>query len=259
MYQHLKKQIIPFIMAGLLILVISTISFFADETLSFILSSSLVVAIGILMSLTGLLLFAREGILNDDKFHMLQTNLAIAVLFFSIAEILGISVEVLGIAASYQIAIGLVQLIGVLLWVEGVVFYLYATNSVLEFSDKKLIMPLILILSAIPYIVVQVFILLSSAMLWSHLIVTILLEIGLTIVVISNLIILYHFRKGFFSLPLLLSIIGTLALLARTIIWSSIFPSYATPAMQIMAAIAYWLIGFSIFLIGKGERLIEAL
>ncbi len=230
-----------------------------DIEISFMISSGLVTLTAIFAACVGLCLFAREGILSDDRFHTLHTNLSIALLFFAIGEVIGVVVEVIVAPGSYQIAIALVQIIGMLFWVEGVIFYLYATNTILEFSNKKLIIPLVLILATIPYVIVQLILQLSSSLIWSHLMVTIPLEIGLTIILISEVIIFYHYRNGYLVIPTFLSIIGTFLILIRIILWSSFIPDFATPILQVLAAIAYWFIGFSLFLVRKGKHVIEAL
>lgn len=258
LYQQLKKQSLPFLVVGLLILVAVTIALVTDEQNTvFVITSILVALVAFLMSAVGLKLFAREGLVSEDRFHMLHTNIAIALLFFAIAEAIGAAVQVLPSPESYQIALGLIQTIGILLWVEGTIFYLSAANTVLEFSDKRLILPLVLTLSTLPYIFVQLFLILSSGAAGSHLLVTIPLEIGLTVILISESIILWHYRDGYFALPILLSLFGTLSLLTRTVLWSSSGTTLGIPELQMLGIIGYWLIGFSLFLIRKGEDMIE--
>jgi len=245
-------------LVGLLILVFSAIGFFSgNHSFFFIVSSGLAITTAFLMSFFGLFMFAREAIFSDDRFHMLHTNLSMALLFFAVAEVIGVAVR--DLPDIYQIAVGLVQLIGVLLWAEGTAFYLYAANNILEFSDKKLILPLIVILSTLPYIVIQSFLILNSTSVYSHLFVTIPLEIGLTVILISQIIILWHYRKGYFALPLLLSILGTLSILVRTLIWSSVNPSFATSETQLLGILAYWLIGLSLLFVRRGESIVESI
>jgi hypothetical protein len=215
------------------------------------------IAMAFIMAVLGAWLFVRQGLLSDDKFHMLHTNLSIALIFFGLSEIAITAVAALVDSMIYQIVIGLIQLIGVILWAEGAILYLYATNSILDFSDRRLIVPFIIILSALPYLGIQSFMSVTNMVRSDYLLVAVPLEIGLTIVFLSLLIILWHFRGGFYAKPILLSLAAILLLLTRTVLWCSDTLSLSDVLSQSLAVTAYWLLGFSLLVTYRGEVLVD--
>lgn len=259
MSEMLKEPTRLILFIGLVALAAASLSLLTgnNQVVSGTLSIS-AIAMAFIMALLGSWLFVRQGLLSDDKFHMLHTNLSIALIFFGMSEIAITAVASMSDSTIYQIVIGLVQLIGVILWAEGAILYLYATNSILDFSDRRLIVPFIMILSALPYLGIQSIMYFTSMVRSDYLLVAIPLEIGLTMVFLSLLIVLWHFRGGFYARPILLSLAAILLLLIRTILWCSETLALSDVRSQSIAIAAYWLLGFSLLVTYRGEALVDS-
>ncbi len=188
---------------------------------------------------------------------MMNTNLSIALLFLAVSEITAIGVSFIPNPDEFQIAIGLIQLIGVFFWVEGCLLYLYFANHVLEFSDRRLIIPLILVLASLPYLGIETILLILTASLSNKVVITVPLEIFLTSILLSQIIILWYFRKGHLARPVGLGILGNASLLARTILWTITAVTLTHPVLQITAAVGYWFLGVSLVLMKKSEDILD--
>ncbi len=256
----MKKQHAPFLVLGILIPLGSVIGIVSgnQDIMSMLVAGTTFLTAWVVagISLTSHLV---DGGSADDRFESMHSRIAIALLFFAIAESAAIITGSLYVLDAYQLAIGVVLLIGILLWVEGTLHYLYTANTVLYFSEKYLVIPLILVFSTLPYLGGLVYILLTGSIVCNYLLIVIPIEIALTAILVSQLIIGYHFRKGYLGIPVILSFIGTVLLLVRMIAWCFVIPQFSSPILQLTGAIAYWVIGLSLLLVKSGSERIRTI
>ncbi len=246
MNKHLRDALLPFIILGVAsLLVFIGVSSSADPVIVSVMSSSLLVIIAFIVSVLGLWLVFKEGLIRNDRLLMLNTHLAIGLLIFAVAEVTSIMVQQLADPLAYSFAIGIIQLVAVVLWTEGVVVYLYSTNSVLEFAKNRSVIPIIIFLISVLYVVAAAFTIDLQAFSIGQ-VLSVPIGIGLTIILVSMTILLWCYRGGYLAIPTLLTVLGSLLLVVRTVSWGYIGISIADPNAQMLAVGAYLLLGASL-------------
>ncbi|MDF1540732.1 MAG: hypothetical protein P1Q69_17685 [Candidatus Thorarchaeota archaeon] len=245
MKKHLRNAPLPFILmavASFFILVI--VDAIGDDNLPSAVASILMVFVSFVVSALAIWMVARDGLMRNDRFLMVNTHLAVSLLIFAISEVAGIVLNQLGELSQVILLAGVVQLVAVGLVAEGMMEYLLSTNQVLEFAKSRYAIPLLVLVVTSFFVVVQGgFLIISSQVYPLGLVLSIPLEIGLTIVAISMIILLRYYRGGFLVIPMLLTILGTLLLLARTLLWGFQLMELLNPTSQIIAGAGYLLLG----------------
>ena len=246
MNKHLRDALLPFIILGVVSLfVFIGVSSSTDPVTVSVMSSSLLVIIAFIVSALGLWLVVKEGLIRNDRLLMLNTHLAIGLLIFAVAEVASIMVEQLADPLAYSFAIGIIQLVAVVLWAEGVVVYLYSTNSVLEFAQNRYVIPLIIILISVFYVIAAAFTIGAQTFPIGR-VLSVPIGIGLTIILVSMTILLWCYRGGYLAIPTLLTVLGSLLLVVRTVSWGYVGISISDPNAQMLAVGAYLLLGASL-------------
>jgi hypothetical protein len=253
--KHLRDALLPFIilaLASFIILVVVDAQ--GDDGLTSLVASILLVIVSFIVSVLAIWKVAKGGLIRNDKFLMLNTNLAVSLLIFALGEVSIIALYLIGESSTIDLIAGVVQLVAVGLWSQGVLVYLLSTNRVLGFARNKYTIPLMIILIAVFYLIVQGLPILFSMQPYSvGILLSIPIEIGLTLVVISMVILLRYYRGGYLAIPTLLTILGTILLIVRVLLWGHQILGILEPTSQIIAGAGYLLLGASLSF--KSEKL----
>jgi hypothetical protein len=195
----------------------------------------------------GLAQFGDDGLVREDPFHMMNILLTFGLFAFTAGEGASLIISQLSIATSVYLSTGILQIVGVVLWLMGVFGYLIAVNEVMQFLEKRRLGLSIFIVSltviVIPLIVSLV---VSGTMPNLNLLTNIPLAVGLTMIAVSLALVFVTYRKGILAIPIGLALLGCLLFLTRVVSW--IFFSF--PDLEafnlIVASESYILLGASI-------------
>ncbi|MHA2423490.1 MAG: hypothetical protein ACXAEF_01805 [Candidatus Thorarchaeota archaeon] len=246
MNKHLRDALLPFLILGIVSLVVYlTVRSTADVVMISAASSGLLVLNAFIVATLGIWFVVKEGLNRTDRLLMLNTHLAVGLLIFAVSEVTSILVVQLAEPLAYSFAISIIQLVAVLLWTEGVVVYLYSTNEVLEFAKNRYLIPIVFAVIAIVFIIAGVLTIgIQSFSLGQVLSVPI--AVGLAFILVSMLILLKYYRGGYLAIPTLLTFLGSLLLIVRTLAWGYLGTSFSDPTAQMIATGAYILLGASL-------------
>ncbi|MFW9907507.1 MAG: hypothetical protein ACFFEF_02945 [Candidatus Thorarchaeota archaeon] len=211
--------------------------------------SLLIIGVALLVSFLGIWIVSKDGVLRNDTFLMLNVHLSVALFIFSVSEIIAIWADSLPNPVSSYPVVGVIQLVGVLLWVEGVLIYLNSMNDVLRFTSRRYLLPIILIaISAIYIVFTSAIILLNEITLPYNLLIAVPIEIGFTVTIISMCMLLRWYHRGYLAIPSVLTILGSSLLLWRTLLWGYQIIRIADPYLQFIAIMGYLALGGSLAL-----------
>ena len=136
------RRALPFLLGGILIAMIWVILWFLGLDDSLLLMAIFLPPFAALVSgIIGVAYFGQEGFMREDRFHMMNLMLALALVVFAIAET---AIGVIGFSEAGCLAINLMQLPGLLLVALGVVSYLRAITEVLNFRNIRTIAGIII-------------------------------------------------------------------------------------------------------------------
>ena len=199
--------------------------------------------LALLASLIGIGLFGRGGFLREDPFQVMNLTLSLGLIPFSVADMATVLVSQIPQAEQLSFGIGLIQLLGLLLWVIGTVGYLKASNQVMGYASARATLGGL----TIPSVLCAFLALLSSTEQSSQRnpfesATKVSIWFALTLVVLSMASLLWIFRTGRLSLPLGLGFLGVFLMLIRSLapvlLWDS-----TEPLLQILAVEAYLFLG----------------
>ncbi|MFW9850982.1 MAG: hypothetical protein ACFFF4_17780 [Candidatus Thorarchaeota archaeon] len=246
MIKHLRDALIPFLVLGVASLsVYAAVSSTGNAMIIASASSIVLILISSVVTTLGIWFVVNEGTNRNDTLLMLNTHLAVSLFIFTVAEVTAILVEQFSNIQAYIFAIAIIQLVGSLLWAEGVFAYLYSTNKVLEFTKNQYHIPLLF--SIVSSVFIIAFALVSTVQAVSvGQFLSIPIAVGFALIIFSMSILLIYYRNGYLVIPTLLTIIGAFLLLVRTIGWGYLGIDVADPYAQMIAACGYLMLGASL-------------
>ena len=239
------RRALPFFLIGSLIAVIWAVLWFLGLDDSLLLVAIFLPPFSALASgIIGVAYFGQEGFMREDRFHMMNLMLALALVVFAIAET---AIGVIGISEAGCLAINLMQLPGLLLVALGVVSYLRAITEVLKFRNDRTIAGIII---GIPFGFFAAFgaimaIAVPGSMTVESL-VNIVVAAGIGTLVLTLGILVLVFRQGELAAPLGLAFIAMLLYLARNVLWCCVGFTPLEPLFQVLVVESYILLGASI-------------
>jgi len=192
----------------------------------------------------GVSYFGQEGFMREDRFHMMNLMLALALVVFAIAET---AIGVVGSNETGILAIILMQLPGLLLIALGVASYLRAITEVFNYRNDKTIAGAII---CIPFGFIAVAAAIMAITIPGALTVEFLANsivtagIGTLVLILGMLV--WIFRKGELAAPLGFAFIAMLLYLTRSILWCCSGLTPLEPLFQILVVESYILLGASI-------------
>ncbi len=244
--KHLRDALFPFLLLGVASLcVYAAVSSTGNAIIIATASSTVLILISSIVTALGIWFVVNEGTNRNDTLLMLNTHLAVSLFIFTIAEVTAILVEQFSNPQAYIFAIAIIQLVGSLLWAEGVFVYLYSTNKVLEFAKNKYIIPVSFIIVSSIFIIAFAFASIFQAVSLGQFL-SIPIAVGFALIIFSMSILIIYYREGYLIIPTFLTIIGAFLLLLRTIGWGYLGVDFADPYAQMIAACGYLLLGASL-------------
>jgi hypothetical protein len=127
------RRALPFFLGSILVAMIWVVLWFLDLDDSLLLMTIFLPPFSALASGTiGVAYFSQEGVMREDRFHMMNLMLALALIVFAIAET---ATGAIGSSETGYLAIILMQLPGLLLVALGVARYLRVITEVLNRSS----------------------------------------------------------------------------------------------------------------------------
>lgn len=208
-------------------------------------------ASALLAALVGIGLFARGGLMREDRFRIMNLAVSVGLVFFFIADLANYALSQATLSDMLSLGIDLIQLLGLLFWVIGIVGYFKASNQVLEYMSMKVMWIVLIGSSALCSFLV---------LLWEseHVIQLDLLEsviktpfmFGLALVVASMAALFWIFRTGRLSLPLGLGLAGVFLMMAQTMALEFVCQC-AAPYTRILTVEAYLFLGASLSAAGS--------
>jgi len=239
------RRALPFFLGGILVAMIWVVLWFLGLDDSLLLMTIFLPPFSALASgIIGVAYFSQEGFMREDRFHMMNLMLALALIVFAIAET---ATGAIGSSETGYLAIILMQLPGLLLVALGVARYLGAITEVLNYRNDKAIAGGIIcipfgffaVAGAIMAIAVPEALTVES-------LVNIMVAAGIGSIVLTLGMLLWVFRQGELAAPLGLAFIAMLLYLARSILWCWFGFTPLGPMFQVLVVESYILLGASI-------------
>ncbi|TFG11755.1 hypothetical protein EU537_11470 [Candidatus Thorarchaeota archaeon] len=245
---ELRKLMLPFIAAALGIVVLGLSLWVADQvTLLSIIMSTITLLSAFGVAIMGLAQFGEDGLVREDPFHMMNILLAFGLFAFTAGEGAALIISQLSDGTSFYFSTGILQMVGVALWLTGVFSYLAAVNEVMQFLEKRKLGLSIFVLSflviAIP---LGASLIMSGIVLSLDLLTHIPLAIGLTMIVVSLGLVFTSYRDGNLAVPIGLALFGCLLFLIRVAFWIFFSFPHLNALNLIVASESYILLGASI-------------
>jgi len=239
------SRALPFLLSGILIAMIWAILWFLGLDDSLLLMAIFLPPFSALAcGIIGVAYFGQEGFMREDRFHMMNLMLALALVVFAIAET---ATGVIGSSETGYLAIILMQLPGLLLVALGVTSYLRAVTEVLNYRNNKTIAGVIICIpfgfSAVAAAIIVIAI--PGAMTVESL-VNIIVTAGIGTLVLALGMLVSIFRQGELAAPLGLAFLAMLLYLTRSILWCCFGFTPLEPLFQILVVESYILLGSSI-------------
>jgi len=238
------RRALPFLLGGILIAMIWVVLWFLglDDSL-LLMAIFLPPSAALISGIIGVAYFGQEGFMREDRFHMMNLMLALALVVFAIAEI---ATGVIGSSETGYLAIILMQLPGLLLVALGVASYLRATTEVLNYRNYKTIAAIICIPFGFFAVAGAIMAIAVPGALTVESLVNIVVAAGIGSIVLALGMLLWVFRQGEFAAPLGFAFIAMLLYLARSILWCWFGFTPLESLFQVLVVESYILLGASI-------------
>ncbi len=239
------RRALPFLLSGILIAMIWVILWFLGLNDSLLLMAIFLPPFTALVSgIIGVAYFGQEGFMREDRFHMMNLMLALALVVFAIAET---ATGAIGSSETGYLAIILMQLPGLLLVAIGVVSYLRTITEVLNYRNDKTIAGVIICipfgLSAVAAAIMAIAV---PGALTIGFLVNIMVTAGIGTLALSLGMLVLVFRQGELAAPLGLAFAAMTLYLARNILWCCFGVTSIEPLFQVLVVESYILLGASI-------------
>ncbi len=239
------RRALPFLLGGILIASIWVVLWFLGLDDGLLLIAIYIPPFAALVSgIIGVAYFGQEGFMREDRFHMMNLMVALALVVFAIAET---ATGVIGSNETGYLAIILMQLPGLLLVALGVASYLRAITEVLNYGNDKAIAGVIICIpsgfSAVAAIIMAIAV---PGALTIEFLVNIIVIAGIGALVLSLGMLMLIFRQGELAAPLSLAFSAMLLYLMRNILWCCFGVTSIEPLFQILVVESYILLGASI-------------
>ena len=239
------RRALPFLLGSIIIAIIWVVLWFLGLDDSLLLMAIFLPPFAALVSgIIGVAYFGQEGFMREDRFHMMNLMLALALVVFAIAET---ATGAVGSSGTGYLAIILMQLPGLLLVALGVVSYLRAITEVLNYRNDKTIAGIIIFIpfgfAAVAAVIVAVAV---PEALTIEFLANIMVTAGIGTLVLSLGMLMLIFRQGELAAPLGLAFAAILLYLARSILWCCVGIAPLEPLFQILVVESYILLGASI-------------
>ncbi|TFG32258.1 hypothetical protein EU527_10460 [Candidatus Thorarchaeota archaeon] len=174
----------------------------------------------LLLGVFGLRIYAGKSEAREDRLHTLNLWFSIGLIMFSLAEITGTLVRFTQNSQQMVLTIILIHIPGILLWGFGIIQYLSSLNMVFKFSDNGKLWIVLVVISGIASISLIVVMAVQSSE--SYLVEKIILSpimVGLILFTIITGGLVWIFRGGLLSRPLLFTLSAFSLLAIRIIFW----------------------------------------
>ena len=238
------RRALPFLLGGILIASIWVVSWFLGLDGGLLLMAIYIPPFAALVSgIIGVAYFGQEGFMREDRFHMMNLMLALALVVFAIAEI---AAGVIGSSETGYLAIILMQLPGLLLVALGVASYLRATTEVLNYRNDKMVAAIIFIPVGFFAVAGAITAIAVPGALTVEYLVNIVVTAGIGSIVLALGMLLWIFRQGELAAPLGFAFIAMLLYLARSVLWCWFGFTPLGPLFQVLVVESYILLGVSI-------------
>lgn len=244
------------VFSGLIILIISLLLYFAGEMMWLaIFTAFCTPLVAFFLGVAGLSAFGGESLVKDDRFHALNVWMALGLVVFSLSEVAGVILHVLG-SVEIIFMIGLVQLPALLLWSLGVLGYLRSSNSALGVVGDGMWARVLLVatIAGLALIVIETLYFPRSLFQMG---ITVPMVVGLSIILIALSWLLWVLRSGLIAIPLTLMFLGVLLFFIRNLFWSFITYAPGSPFDYVTAIESYVLIGASIIAASRLEEVYD--
>ncbi|MHA1903607.1 MAG: hypothetical protein ACXADL_03155 [Candidatus Thorarchaeota archaeon] len=241
----LERHLLPFFFYGLVALVLALLywQFSAVDGLRlFIIGLTIVTPF--VVGTIGLIQFGKDGFVREDPFHMFNILFSIGLFVLGIAEVAALVITQIPDSSVFHFTISLIQLFALITWAVGTLGYLKTSNTVLNFTNNKMLFGLLAVASSIPILIPLSFLMGSFSS--THLVevsTNAPIAIGFALIAFTLVILCWIFRRGNLITPLGLSLFGVLLLLMRSLIWSFIGAGPIDAGGQTLALEGYVFLG----------------
>jgi len=201
------------------------------------------------IGVVGLRIYAEKSEARNDRLNVLTLWLSMGLIMFSLAEITGTLAKLTQTTQQMILTMIMIQIPGILLWGLGIVQYLSSLNAAMKISDSGRLWSVLIGLegvSSIGLILVMAFLFPDT-----YLIERIILSpiiIGLLLFSVISLGLVWIFRDGLLSRPLLFIFMSFSLLAIRTILWATSEFQVNTPLDSLMAIEVYVFCGAALLL-----------
>ncbi len=238
------RRALPFLLGGIPIASIWVLLWFLGLDDGLLLMAIYLPPFAALVSgIIGVAYFGQEGFMREDRFHMMNLMLALALVVFAIAEI---ATGVIGSSEAGYLAIILMQLPGLLLVSLGVASYLRATTEVLNYRTDKIVAAIIGIPVSFFTVAGAITAIAIPGALTVEYLVSSVVAAGIGSIVLALGMLLWVFRQGELATPLGFAFIAMLLYLARSALWCWFGFTPLGPLFQVLVVESYILLGVSI-------------
>jgi len=244
----LRKIMSPFFVGALVVAILGFSLWITNQhaLLSIVMSTiTLLAAFGV--AILGLAQFGDDGLVREDPFHMMNILLTFGLFAFTAGEAAALIISQISVGTSFYFSTGILQIVGVALWLMGVLGYLIAVNEVMQFLEKRKLGLLILVVSLVAMIIPLVAsLILSGIVPRLNLLTHIPLAVGLTMIAVSLGLVFMSYRRGILAIPIGLALFGCLLFLIRVVFWILFSFPHLYALNLILASESYILLGASI-------------
>ena len=234
----------PFLLGGILIAMIWVVLWFLGlDDILFLMAIYVPPFAALVAGIIGVAYFGQEGFMREDRFHMMNLMLALALVVFAIAET---ATGVIGSSETGYLAIILMQLPGLLLVALGVASYLRAITEVLNIRNDKTVASIIFIPVGFFTVAGAITAIAVPGALTVEYLVNIVVTAGIGSIVLALGMLLWIFRQGELAAPLGFAFIAMLLYLTRGVLWCWFGFTPLGPLFQVLVVESYILLGVSV-------------
>ena len=238
------RRAMPFLLGGILIAMIWVVLWFLGlDDILFLMAIYVPPFAALVAGIIGVAYFGQEGFMREDRFHMMNLMLALALVVFAIAET---ATGVIGSSETGYLAIILMQLPGLLLVALGVASYLRAITEVLNIRNDKTVASIIFIPVGFFTVAGAITAIAVPGALTVEYLVNIVVTAGIGSIVLALGMLLWIFRQGELAAPLGFAFIAMLLYLTRGVLWCWFGFTPLGPLFQVLVVESYILLGVSV-------------
>lgn len=246
MQTETRKLIFPFLLVGL-VFVVSYVALFSFEEIlqAFMITSTLVISL--FVGFWGIRIFAEDGFLRNDSFHMLNILLSLGLIVSGISESASVIISQFENGSAFYFTYSLVLLIALLFWSVGIISYLKSSNVILGFFEEKKLFLYIILISSVSLVAGFILIvIIPEQPLRIEMLIDLPISMGFAVLTISSLILIWLFRDGALSLSMIFLFCGMLLELLRNALWCFLAIIPSNPLSLFIATLGYLSIGLSV-------------